>query len=211
MINLELYKLEKEDIKDASALIAECFMNDPLYCHLIPQKDLREKFLPEFFGYYLEMIFDYSTSYSDSKEMNGIITVFSSNSKFSRLPYLFSNLKYFIKTAKLFIKEDNTLQLLRNFIGLREFLNSNWGEKIERDNILHIDLFAVKPDKRGTGIGRILMNGILNYADNNHFITLLETHNYINVKMYRHFGFKIFENMASHYKLNQYCMLRLED
>ncbi len=42
-----LYRVKKEDLPKLEKLLVKCFAHDPLYCKLIPEKETRERLLPE--------------------------------------------------------------------------------------------------------------------------------------------------------------------
>ena len=44
-----LYRVKKEDLPKLEKLLVKCFAHDPLYCKLIPEKETRERLLPELF------------------------------------------------------------------------------------------------------------------------------------------------------------------
>ena len=44
-----LYQVQKEDLPKLEDLLTQCFREDPLYHSLIPNKDIREKLMPELF------------------------------------------------------------------------------------------------------------------------------------------------------------------
>ena len=61
---------------------------------------------------------------------------------------------------------------------------------------------------RGRGVATRLMRAIQDYADENDLLVSLETHNEKNVKMYEHYGFRLFEVVQKHFSLKQFCMVR---
>ena len=44
-----LYQVQKEDLPKLENLLTQCFREDPLYHSLIPNKDVRERLMPELF------------------------------------------------------------------------------------------------------------------------------------------------------------------
>ena len=45
-----LYKVQKKDLPKLQQLLTASFAEDPLYCSLIPDRDTRERLLPELFA-----------------------------------------------------------------------------------------------------------------------------------------------------------------
>ena len=59
------------------------------------------------------------------------------------------------------------------------------------------------------GIAAQMMEEVIHYAEQNHMMISLETHNEKNVAMYEHFGFKLFGIVKKHFELKQYCLCLL--
>ena len=83
-----LYRVEKEDAPKLNQLLTECFAKDPLYLQLIPQKDKRQKLLPELFSCDLDELFENCEVYADSADLNGIIVVSDETEPYNPLKYL---------------------------------------------------------------------------------------------------------------------------
>lgn len=203
-----LYRLDKNDSEKLSLLLTECFKQDPLYCELIPQKDKRNKLLPEIFSCDLDEMFENCEVYADSEAVNGIIVVSDETEPYNPLRYAVSQCFYAVKTLLYLVKEDWSLQTLSNFIKGREYLNEEWVEDLHQEKRIHIVYFAVRPSMRGRGVASKLMKAVLHYADGHGLMTSLETHNVKNVRMYEHYGFRLFGTMQKHFKLKQFCMVR---
>ena len=95
-----------------------------------------------------------------------------------------------------------------NFVMGRDYLNSRWTDQLHQDNRLHVIYLAVNPEKQHHGIAAKMMEEVIRYANENHMMISLETHNEKNVAMYEHFGFKLYGIVKKHFDLKQYCMIR---
>ena len=203
-----LYRLNRSDEEKLAQLLTECFNQDPLYCQLIPKKDMRKRMLPDIFSCDLDEMFENCEVYADSPEVNGIIIVSDETEPYNPIRYHISEVFYALKTAAYLIKDDLSFQTLLNFIRGREYLNSEWTDELGEQRRLHIIYFAVRPSMRGKGIASPLMRAVLDYADKNRMMVSLETHNAKNVEMYEHYGFRLFETVQKHFALKQFCMVR---
>ena len=65
-----LYQVQKEDLPKLENLLTQCFREDPLYHSLIPNKDVRERLMPELFTCDLTEFFETCEIYADSSELN---------------------------------------------------------------------------------------------------------------------------------------------
>lgn len=204
----DLYRVEKKDMSKLNALLTECFSKDPLYCQLIPQKEKRQKLLPELFSCDLDELFENCEVYADSEDINGIIIVADETEPYNPFKYYSVELFYALKTSAYLIRDDHSLKTLWNFIKGKDYLNSVWTDDIETDKRMHIIYFAVRPSMRGKGIASKLMNAVVDYADKNQLALSLETHNEKNVEMYKHYGFRMFEVLQKNFDLKQFCMVR---
>ena len=203
-----LYRVEKEDAPKLNQLLTECFAKDPLYLQLIPQKDKRQKLLPELFSCDLDELFENCEVYADSADLNGIIVVSDETEPYNPLKYYAIELYYALKTGACLIRDDHSLRTFWNFLKGKDYLNSVWTGDIGSDRRMHVVYFAVRPSMRGRGVATRLMRAIQDYADENDLLVSLETHNEKNVKMYEHYGFRLFEVGQKHFSLKQFCMVR---
>lgn len=203
-----LYRLQKQDAEKLSCLLAECFVQDPLYCELIPDEAKRRKMLPELFDCEMDDLFENCEIYADSPAINGIVIVSDESEPYNAFTYYLKSLFYTLKTGACLVKDDPSLATLSNFVRGRDYLSEAWTDDISSDERLHIIYLAVRPAMQGHGIAAKLMRAVLAKADERHLLISLETHNAHNVEIYKHFGFSVFEVLQKHFALKQYCMVR---
>ena len=70
-----LYQVQKEDLPKLENLLTQCFREDPLYHSLIPNKDVRERLMPELFKCDLTEFYECCDIYADSPECNSLLVV----------------------------------------------------------------------------------------------------------------------------------------
>lgn len=203
-----LYRVKKVDVDKLKELLTECFGSDPLYSRLIPDKETRDRLLPELFACDMEEFLLTCEIYADSEEIHGIIVVEDESESFHSLKRYVSEALAYVKTKGYLIKEDLSLKTLWNFFQFRDYLNSKWTEKLHTQNRLHIIYLAVRPTMQHHGISAFLLKETMEYADKNKLIITLETHNEGNVSYYQHFGFELYEVVERQFNLKQYCLIR---
>ena len=204
-----LYRVAKEEeLERVKELLTVCFAEDPLYCHLIPDEDTRKRLLPELFSCDLTEFYETCQIYADSSEINGILIVSDEAEPYNLFKYYLTETQAALRTDGYLIKEDPTLKTFWNFIMGRDYLNSRWTDQLHQNNRLHIIYLAVNPEMQHHGIAAQMMEEVIDYADQNHMMISLETHNEKNVAMYEHFGFKLFGIVKKHLELKQYCLIR---
>ena len=175
---------------------------------LIPQADKRKNLLPELFRSDLDELFENCEIYADSPDLNGIIIVSDETEPYNPLKYYAVELYYALKSGVYLIRDDHSLRTFWNFIRGKDYLNSVWTNNLHTDRRMHIVYFAVRPAMRGRGVATKLMHAVQQYADQRKLMVSLETHNEKNVRMYEHYGFRLFEVVQKHFALKQYCMVR---
>lgn len=70
-----LYRVKEEDLDKLIRILTVCFSEDPLYHALIPDRDTRERLMPELFTCDLTEFFETCEIYADSSELNSILVV----------------------------------------------------------------------------------------------------------------------------------------
>ena len=203
-----LYRVKKEDLPKLEKLLVKCFAHDPLYRKLIPEKETRERLLPELFKCDLTEFIETCEIYSDSEEMNSLLVVSDESEPYNPLTFYLTEAWAGLKTDEYLIKEDPSLKTLWNFMKGRDYLNSRWTDQLHQEERLHVIYLAVDPDMQHHGLAAILMDEVIRYAQEHHLMISLETHNPDNVPMYEHFGFKLFGIVQKHFDLKQYCLIR---
>ena len=168
----------------------------------------RQKLLPELFSCDLDELFENCEIYADSPDLNGIIIVSDETEPYNPLKYYAVELYYALKSGVYLIRDDHSLRTFWNFIRGKDYLNSVWTNDLHTDRRMHIVYFAVRPPMRGCGVATKLMRAVQQYADQRKLMVSLETHNEKNVRMYEHYGFRLFEVVQKHFALKQYCMVR---
>ena len=204
-----LYQVQKEDLPKLENLLTQCFREDPLYHSLIPNKDVRERLMPELFTCDLTEFFETCEIYADSSELNSILVVSDGTEHEAALHNLMVDFFALLKTDGYLIKEDPSLATLRKFIQGKDYLNSSWTSQLHTAERLHVIYLAVAPKMQHHGLAEKLMDEVIDYADRHKLMISLETHNPANVSMYEKFGFKLYGIVQKKgFDLKQYCMIK---
>ncbi len=204
-----LYQVQKRDLPRLRELLTDCFQEDPLYCSLIPDKETRDRLLPELFECDLSEFFENCEIFADSSDLNGVLVVSDESEPYNVFQYYLTELKARLKTDEYLIKEDMSLKTFCNFLIGRDYLNSRWTDQLHQENRLHLIYLAVRPNMQHHGISGLLIKEAIRYAQEHRMMISLETHNEKNVSLYRHFGFKVYGVVEKPpFKLKQYCMVR---
>ena len=204
-----LYRVKEEDLDKLIRILTVCFSEDPLYHALIPDRDTRERLMPELFTCDLTEFFETCEIYADSSELNSILVVSDGTEHEAALHNLMVDFFALLKTDGYLIKEDPSLATLRKFIQGKDYLNSSWTSQLHTAKRLHVIYLAVAPKMQHHGLAEKLMDEVIDYADRHKLMISLETHNPANVSMYEKFGFKLYGIVQKKgFDLKQYCMIK---
>ncbi|WP_454053222.1 GNAT family N-acetyltransferase [Clostridium sp. Marseille-Q7071] len=159
-----------------------------------------------FFENYIELLYDYSSLYSTSEDMEAIALIFHSEKFTSSFQYIS---KVFIATLKSFkiCRYVNVKTFIKGFFTLQK-MSSAWITDIVKNEYIHLDLIVVQKNFRGKKYMSKIMNEILKEADERRICCTLETQNIKNINLYTHFGFKLIKNInLTNSDIIQYCMV----
>ena len=140
-----LYRVKEEDLDKLIRILTVCFSEDPLYHALIPDRDTRERLMPELFTCDLTEFFETCEIYADSSELNSILVVSDGTEHEAALHNLMVDFFALLKTDGYLIKEDPSLATLRKFIQGKDYLNSSWTSQLHTAERLHVIYLAVAP------------------------------------------------------------------
>ena len=104
-----LYRVKEEDLDKLIRILTVCFSEDPLYHALIPDRDTRERLMPELFTCDLTEFFETCEIYADSSELNSILVVSDGTEHEAALHNLMVDFFALLKTDGYLIKEDPRL------------------------------------------------------------------------------------------------------
>lgn len=204
-----LYRVKEEDLDRLIRILTVCFSEDPLYHALIPDRDTRERLMPELFTCDLTEFFETCEIYADSSDLNSILVVSDGTEHEAALHNLMVDFFALLKTDGYLIKEDPSLATLWKFIQGKDYLNSSWTSQLHTAERLHVIYLAVAPKMQHHGLAEKLMDEVIDYADRHKLMISLETHNPANVSMYEKFGFKLYGIVQKKgFDLKQYCMIK---
>lgn len=163
---LEIIHAKQQDIEPLAALFAEGFVQDPLYCHFIPYEQDRPEILRQIFRKYLA---DYW----------GELTVLTTSDL----------------AGALCICPDTAVGVER--VALPTHIQKVF-DQINRvvapqfyNNYLTLDLLAVRPQMRGQGIARGLVESFCRRVKEGGKQGIVEIYEPANIEFYQKLGFRL--------------------
>ena len=95
------------------------------------------------------------------------------------------------------IHEDPSTKTFWNFMLGKDYLNSAWTAQLHQTRRLHVIYLAVDPEYQHHGLAEMMMQEVIDQAEEHGMMISLETHNPKNVAFYEHLGFKTFGELGS--------------
>ncbi|MFB0831240.1 GNAT family N-acetyltransferase [Brevibacillus laterosporus] len=188
--------------------MAEGFMEDPLYQHILPDRSTRLNVLQIFFTNYVTMLYDYSDLYATSDRLEAVALVFRSE-KAEALPayrYMWDICRTIVKSLRA-----------SKYIGLRGFcrglailrcMSSAWLSVFEGRVYMHLDMLVVQSEFRGQGYVSKIMKPLLEECKQRNIVCTLETQNPHNIAIYERYQFTTIEVISlPKSQVEQYCMV----
>lgn len=202
--------ITRQQLPRAAKVLAEQFVQDPLYKHILPDETTRLDVLNIFFKNYLELLYPYSDIYTTSDRLEAVGVLFRSERYGSSFR---AKLRYISKIAAAVFK---SLPACR-YIGVKGFLrglgilnnmSSAWLEMLGDREYIHLDMLAIQQPYRGKGYATRIMKPMLEESSSRGIPLTLETQNPDNLPKYEHYGFKVVDVLAlQNSKLEMYCMV----
>lgn len=205
-----LITLDRKDIRRAADVLAEGFVDDPLYRHILPEHSTRLDVLRIFFRNYVAMLYPYSDVYTTSGNMEAVALVFRSDRTGSSIV---SRLK---DRSALLLAIVKSFPICR-YIGIRQFargiailhsMSSAWLSMLGDREYIHLDMLVVQSKHRGQGFVSRIMKPLIEECGKRGIACTLETQNPGNIPVYERYGFAIVDVIPlPNSDLEQYCMV----
>lgn len=204
-------RLRRTDIRQAAAVLAQGFMDDPLYEHMLPERTTRLEVLTIFFRNYITMLYEEADLYATSERLEAVALVFRSEragvSQISHVRYLYRIACAMFKSIPM-CRYIRFSQFIRGLSTLNA-MSSAWISELNEHDYIHLDMLVVQPQYRGQGFVSHLMRPLLTECNARGIPCTLETHNPSNISLYGHYGFKVVDiiPMPGSSTSQQYCMV----
>ncbi|MBQ8600055.1 MAG: GNAT family N-acetyltransferase [Clostridia bacterium] len=161
-----IVRAEQSDIETLAALFAEGFMHDPLYCHYIPYENDRHGILLQIFRKYLTDYWEKLTVFVASDRSAGLCICPWDAEGTERIVLPFPAEKVY------------------------EQINQSLAPQFY-ENYLILDLLAVRPDMRGKGLARALVEAFITIVKTTGQTGIVEIYEPGNLEFYQKLGFRL--------------------
>lgn len=186
---MKIAPLNVDLIKRAVTTLTEAFVDDPFYVYLLPSERARRRWLRTYMKATLKMTLRSGHVYAaEGPDVPGVIVTLAPGQYPPTRRRLYPFVLRMLGAASLGIPAPWRLRALiraLEMVDSAHLVEPHW----------YIYELAVSAEHRGRGIGRLLLDKILEQADATFHPVYLETTNEANLGLYRHFGFELVETL----------------
>ncbi len=175
--------LKKEQISNATAVLARAFHNDPVNCYVFPDEKDRKVRNPSVFTAFIRYVLRVGEVWTTEAQLKGVSLWFSPGSDENNPEYLkksgLDDLPKLMgeEAAKRYEHYERTMEVLRK----QAVPDPHW----------YLSFIGVDPEWQGFGIGGTLVKPVLERADKDRIPCYTETGQLKNLSFYRKHGFAI--------------------
>jgi hypothetical protein len=192
MCETELYCLKKKDIGNAKQVLCESFLKDPIFKYILETKLHNETIIKTIQTCNIALGLNYGKVYSPTNRLEGVaIWLPPNHTNISTYKLIRSGILKILTMPGNGIKENmKILDKTREYATYAEEIH----EKHASSPHWYLMMIGVRDIFRGKGYATTLIRPILEKCDQEMVPCYLETHNPINVEIYKHFGFATVED-----------------
>ncbi len=184
-----LYKIQKEDIPKASAVLADAFQDDPLWNKIFEGKSNIEQKFRACFESPVRYCYKFGEVYASSKKLEGIAALVPGNAsnmtfwRMIRSGAILSGMKMGMKVAKIMAPVFKPMQEDRN-------------EYMKDKSFIYLLVIGVTTGFQGQGFGGMILRALIDKSEKLKKPLYLETETKRNVDMYEKYGFKLIKKIT---------------
>ncbi len=201
MTNDDIIRVTKADAKAAAEVLARAFFDYPESVYLIPAEKKRRKQQPRIYHLVVKNLAHSGDVYATSKKMEGAAAWYlvDGEERAWRRGFSLGWLWQF-----LFMDKKNS----RRQKGYWEYIHTTRAS-VAPEPYLYLMMIGVEPASQGKGFGGRLLKAMLAQADKENLPVLLETQLKSNLKLYKHYGFRVVdEGIITGTDIKSWVMMR---
>ena len=184
-----LYQVSKIEIDKAQSVLAESFANDPFMQYLMGRNNYDLKKASLFHKFVINYGFKYGIVLATSANFEGVAVWLPPNkTEFTVWKSIQAGVISLVKIEGINFKK--RLQFFKRFKGYGNY-SAQLHKKCTSFPNWHLLEIGIANKYRGKGFASKLLRPILDELDKKGLHCYLETHNPVNVEIYRHFGFDV--------------------
>lgn len=183
----DLFRVTKKQLPLAVKTFVKAFSDDPLAKYMFGQRKDRNQKLGDYFNFRINYGIIYGEVYAATPKIEGLaVWISNENSQMTQFKMLRAGgMRLYRKMGKEIISKMMEIEKYTSKIHHRNATMPHW----------HLTPIGVDPEHQGKGFASKLIRAMLNRLDQEEIACFLETQSKKNVEIYKHFDFKIVEEV----------------
>ena len=173
----------------ASKVLADAFQHDPLWNKIYERESGLEKRLRAAFEVSVRYCLKYGEVYAPSKDLEGVMG-------FVPGKYADMNMWHMIGSESMGSAMRIGLTTAKKVAPVFKLVNEDRRKHMAGHTFLHLSVVGVASELQGKGFGSKLIGAAIEKFQRENLRLYLETETEENVKMYKHFGFKLLKSIT---------------
>ena len=184
-----LYRVQKQDIKRAATVLADAFQRDPLWNKLYEGEPNTEKRFCAFFEGSVRYCMKYGEVYAPSEDLEGIM---------GWTPGKLADVNWWrgIRCGSVGLVMRMGMSTMMKMQKIFKPITEDRQEHMAGHDYLYLSVIGVASELQGKGFGRKLIDAAIEKTEREGLQLYLDTETEENVKMYKHFGFKLLKKVS---------------
>ena len=184
-----LYRVQKQDIKRAATVLADAFQRDPLWNKLYEGEPNTEKRFCAFFEGSVRYCMKYGEVYAPSEDLEGIM---------GWNPGKLADVNWWrgIRCGSVGLVMRMGMSTVMKMQKIFKPITEDRQEHMAGHDYLYLSVIGVATGLQGKGFGRKLLDAAIEKTQREGLQLYLDTETEENVKMYKHFGFKLLKKVT---------------
>ncbi len=183
-----LYKVQKKDISEAGAVLADAFSHDPVWVKLFMDENRLDQKFPAFFEVPIRYCMKYGKVYATSENLEGVAAWVP-----GRLADM--DLWRIILSGAIVPGLRMGQRPMRRMSPSFELLRKNRKEYMNGKPYIYLQIVGIATRFQGRGYGGRLIRAVINEGSREKMPIYLETETEGNVCMYEKFGFRVIKKI----------------
>lgn len=187
-MSTEILPVDRSLMKTSAETLASAFEDDPLLAFLMPDGAMRRRVLPHMMEANLRLTLPYEATWAlrESGKVIGVIAAIPPGG------YPYPLMRELLFNWRIFWNPNPWTPPLARFLRVLSYSNV-WSKMHMKPPHWYVYIIGVHRDHHGRGLGRILLDCVVQRATAERKPIYLETQTEKNVPFYRHMGFEITE------------------
>ena len=184
-----LHKVNKSEIRQATAVLADAFKEDPLFKILFGDAVKNSHKYSLVAKFMIRYCYKYGDVYASSEKFEGIMAI-------TQDEYSYMSLWRMIRSGSVFPFLSIGFKSFMKVAGALSPMDEERKKHMKNMSFVYLQIIGVASENQGKGHGGKLLKELLAMADEAKLPIYLETETESNVRLYERFGFKTLEEMS---------------